>query len=93
MLMNKAFNKHSNKDRLYLLRTKGGKVIISIQDFCERMCVSTLGYVLQSSTVQGKTIKEHYMNKKEKNLMQQVENIVDLLELNVRFTFEGRIWL
>ena len=46
MTMNKAFNKHSDTGRLYLLRNRGGKGLICIQDFCERMCVSTLGYVL-----------------------------------------------
>ena len=53
MTMNKAFNKHSDTDRLYLPRNRGGKGLICIQDFCERMWVSTLGYVLQSKTIQG----------------------------------------
>ena len=66
MTMNKASGKYSDIGTLYLPRTKGGKGIISIQDFCERMCVSTFRYVLQSNTVQGKTKElQHYMNKKE----------------------------
>ena len=68
MTMNKAFNKHSDTDRLYLPRNRGGKGFICIQDFCERMCVSTLGYVPQSQTIQGRTIKEHYMHKNEGSL-------------------------
>ena len=83
MTMNKAFNKHSDTDILYLLRNRGGKGLICIQDFCERMCVSSLRYVLQSKTIQGRTIKEHYMNKKEGTLLQKAENIVNALELDV----------
>ena len=69
MAMNKAFNEHSDTDRLYLPRNRGGRGLICIQDFCERMCVSALGYVLQSKTIQGRTINEHYMNKKRRNLV------------------------
>ena len=69
MTMNKAFNKHSDTDRLCLPRNRGCKGLIRIQDFCERMCVFTLGYVLQSKTIQGRTIKEHYMNKKRRHLV------------------------
>ena len=67
MTLKKAFNKHSDTDRLYLPRNRGGKGLICIQDFCERLCVSTLGYVFQSKTIQGRTIKEHYMNKKRRH--------------------------
>ena len=42
MTMNKAFNKHSDIDRLYLPRNRGGKGLICIQDFCERTCVSII---------------------------------------------------
>ena len=83
MTMNKAFNNHSDTDRLYLPRNRIGKGLICIQDYCERMCVSTLGYVLQSKTIQGRTIKEHYMNKKEGTLLQKAENIVDALEFDL----------
>ena len=65
MTMNKVFNKHSDTETTYLPRNRGGKCLICIQDFCERMFVSTLGYVLQSKAIQGRTIKEHYMNKKK----------------------------
>ena len=88
--MNKAFNKHSDTDRLYLPRNRGGKGLICIQDFCDRMCVSTLGYVLQSKTIQRRTIKKHYM-KKEGTLLQKADNIVNVLELYVSFTTEGNI--
>ena len=91
MTMNKAFNKHSDTDRLYLPRTRGDKGLICIQDFCKRMCVSTLGYVLQSKTIQRQTIKERYMNKKEVTLLHKAENIVNALELDVLFTTEGNI--
>ena len=91
MTMNKAFNKHSDTDRLYLPRNGGGKGLICIQDFCERMFVSALRYVLQSKTIQGRTIKEHYMNKKESTLLQKAENIVNALELDALFTTEGNI--
>ena len=53
--------------------------------------MSILGYVLQSKTIQGRTIKEHYMNKKEGTLLQKAENIVNALELDVLFTTEGNI--
>ena len=91
MTMNKAFNKHSDIDRLYLPRNRGGRGLICIKDFCDRMCVSTLGYVLLSKTIQGRTIKEHYMNKKEGTLLQKAENIVNAFELDVLFTTEGNI--
>ena len=91
MTMYKAFNKHSDTDRLYLPRNRGGKGLICIQDFCERLCVATPGYVLQSRTIQGRTIKEHYMNKEEGTLLQKAENIVNPLELDVLFTTEGNI--
>ena len=55
------------------------------------MCVSILGYVLQSKTIQGRPIKEHYINKKEGTLLQKAENIVNALELDVLFTTEGNI--
>ena len=89
MTMNKTFNKHSDIDRLYLPRNRGGRGLICIKDFCDRMCVSTLGYVLHSKTIQGRTIKEHYMNKNEGTLLQKAENIVNALELDVLFTTEG----
>ena len=91
MTMNKAFNKHSDTDRLYVPKNRGGKGLICIQDFYERMCVSTLGYVLQSKTIQGRTIKEHYMNKIEGTLLQKAENIVNALKLDVSLTTEGNI--
>ena len=91
MTMNKAFNKRLDTDRLNLPRNRGGKGLICIQDFCDRMCVSTLGYVLQSKTIQGRTIKEHCMNKKEGTLLQKTENIVNALELDVSFTAESNI--
>ena len=53
--------------------------------------MSTLGNVLQSKTIQGRTIKEHYMNKKEGTLLQKAENIVNALKLDVLFTHEGNI--
>ena len=89
--MNKAFNKHSDTGRLYLPTNRRGKGLMCIQDVCERMCVSTPGYVLQYKTIQGRTIKEHYMNEKEDNLLQKAGNIVNALELNVLFTTEGNI--
>ena len=89
MTMNKAFNKHSDIDRLYLPRNRGGRGLRCIQDFCDRMCVSTPGYVLQSKSIQGRTIKEHYINKKEGTLLQKAENIVNALELDVLFLTEG----
>ena len=91
MTVNKAFNKHSDTDILYLPRNKGSKGLICIRGFCERMCVSTLGYVLQSKTIQGRTMKEDYMNKKEGTLLQKAENIVNSLELDVLSTTEGNI--
>ena len=91
MTMKKAFSKHSDTDRLYLPRNRGGKALICIQDFCERMCVSTLGYVLQSKTIQGRIIKEHYINKKEGTFLQKAENIVNALELDLLFTTEANI--
>ena len=54
------------------------------------MCI-TLGYVLQSKTIQRRTIEEHYMNKKESTLLQNAENIVNAFELDVLFTNEGNI--
>ena len=90
MTMNKAFNKHSDTDRRYLPRDRECKGLICIQDFYERMCVSTLGYVLQSKTIQRRTIKEHYMNKKG-TLLQKADNIVNALELDASFTTEGNI--
>ena len=68
-----------------------GRGLICIQDFCDGMCVSTLGYVLQSKTIKGRTIKEHYMNIKEGTLLQKAENIVNALKLDVVFTTEGNI--
>ena len=53
--------------------------------------MSTLAYVLQSKTIQGRTIKEHYMNTKEGILLQKADNIVNALELDVLFTTEGNI--
>ena len=39
MTMNKAFSKHSDTGRLYLPRNRGGRGLICIQGFCDRMCV------------------------------------------------------
>ena len=54
------------------------------------MCVHPR-YVLQSKTIQGRTIKEHYINKKEGTLLQKAENIVNAVELDVLFLTEGNI--
>ena len=91
MTMNKSFNKHSDTNRHYLPKNSGGRGLLCIQDFCERMCVSTLRYVLQSKTIQGRAIKEHYIDKKEGTLLQKAENIVNALKLDVSFTTEGNI--
>ena len=48
----------------------------------ECVCPDTLGYVLQSKTIQGRTVKEHQMNKKEGTLLQKAENIVNALEFH-----------
>ena len=39
MTVNKAFNKYSDTDRLYVPRNRGGKGWICIQELCERMCM------------------------------------------------------
>ena len=58
MTMNKGFNKHSDVDRLILQRKNGGRGLVCIKDFYDRMCVSTVGYMMKATTAQGKTIKE-----------------------------------
>ena len=82
MTMNKGFNKHSDVDRLILQRKNGGRGLVCIKDFYDRMCVSTVGYMMKATTAQGKTIKEHYMHKGERTLLQTSENIISELSLN-----------
>ena len=91
MSMNSTFYKHSDVDRLYMSREKGGKGMISSKDYWQRMCLSTLGYILRSRTVQGKAIKQYYMLKKEGALLQQGENSIDELYISLSITEEGKI--
>ena len=85
MTMNKGFSKHSDVDRLFLQRKNGGRGLVCIKDFYDRMCVSTVGYIMKATTVQGKTIKDHYMHKGEGTLLQTSENIISELSLNIEF--------
>ena len=85
MTMNEGFSKHSDVDRLFLQRKNGGRGLVCIKDFYDRMCVSTVGYIMKSTTVQGKTIKDHYMHKSEGTLLQTSENIISELCLNIEF--------
>ena len=86
MTMNKGFSKHSDVDRLFLQRKNGGRGLVCIKDFYDRMCVSTtVGYIMKATTAQGKTIKEHYMHKGEGTLLQTSKNIINELSLNVEF--------
>ena len=40
---------------------------------------------MKATTVQGKTIKDHYMHKGEGTLLQTSENIISELSLNIEF--------
>ena len=70
MSMSKGFNKHSDVDRIFLQRKLGGRGLICIKDFHDRMCISTVGYIMTAKTVQGKSIKDHLMHKREGTLLQ-----------------------
>ena len=50
MTMNEGFSKHSDVDRLFLQRKNGGKDLVCIKDFYERMSVSTVGYIMKAKT-------------------------------------------
>ena len=65
MTMNKGFNKHSSVDRLFLQWKNGGRCIVCLKDFYDRMCVSAVGYIMKATAAQGKTITKHYMHKGE----------------------------
>ena len=86
MTMNNAFYKHSDVDRLYISREKGGKGMININDNWQRMCLSTLEYILRSKTVQGIAMKYYFMQRKEGTLLQQGENIIDELDIALKIT-------
>ena len=73
MTMNKGFSKHSGADRLFLQKKNGGSALVCIKDFYDRMCVSTVGYIMKATTAQGKATKEHYMHKGEGTLLQTSE--------------------
>ena len=90
MLMNSTFPILC-LDRLYVSREKGGKGMLNIKDYLQRMCLSTLGYIRRSRTVQGKAIKQYHMQKKEGTLLQQVENYIDELDISLSITEEGKI--
>ena len=82
MTINKGFSKHSDVERLFLQK-KGG--LVCIKDFYDRMCVSTIGYIMKATTAHGKTIKEHYIHKGEGTLLQTSENVISELSLNIEF--------
>ena len=54
MTMNKGFSKHFDVDRLFLQRKNGGRGLVCIKDFYDRICVSTVGYIMKATTVQSK---------------------------------------
>ena len=85
MTMNMGFNKHSDVDRIILQRKCGGRGLICIKDFHERMYISKLGYIMTAKTVQVKAIKENLMHKREGTLLQPAEDIVSQLGLNIEF--------
>ena len=51
----------------YMFQEKGENGMINIKDYWQRMYLSTLGYILKSKTVQGRAIKNYYMQKKGRN--------------------------
>ena len=72
MTMNKGVSKHSDVDRLFLQGKNGGRGLVCIKDFYDRMCVSTVGYIMKPTTAQG-------------TLLQTSENIISELSLNIEF--------
>ena len=83
MTMNKGFGQHSDVKRKK--RKNGGRGLVCIKDFYDRMCVSTVGYISKVTTAQGKTMKEHYLHKGDRTLLQTSENIINELSLNIEF--------
>ena len=56
-----------------------------MKDFYDRMCVSTVGYIMKATTAQGKTMKGTNMHKGDRTLLQTSENIFSKLSLNIDF--------
>ena len=55
-----------------------------IKDFYDRMSLSTVGYIMRVTTVQGKLIKDHYMHKGEGTLPQISEDVISDLSLHIK---------
>ena len=64
MTMNKAFNKHSDIDRLYLPRNRGGRGLICIQDFCDLCACLTFCLLFTKRPILGLVlgVPEHKLN-------------------------------
>ena len=74
-ITSKGFNKHSDVDRIFLRRKYGGRGLTCIKDFHEKMCISTVGYIITAKNVQRKAIKEHLMHKRDSTLLKTAKDI------------------
>ena len=68
MTMNKAFNKHSDTDRLYLQRNRGSRGLICIQDFCDSINREYKVMALQQQEVGVKVTRKEIWKEQLENV-------------------------
>ena len=87
-----CMNLHSNTDRLYLNRKKGGKGLLNIHHMHNRTLCSLVTYIFNAKSVHAKLIKEFWISKSDGTLLKKAEDIIFNANINVSFTRTGTIY-
>ena len=87
-----CMNLHSNTDRLYLNRKKGGKGLLNIHHMHNRTLCSLVTYIFNAKSEHAKLIKEFWISKSDGTLLQKAEDIIFNANINVSFTRTGTIY-
>ena len=84
-----SLNKHSNCQRLYLKRKDGGRGLLNIHDTHNRTVASLVAYIFNARSEHAKLIKEFWINKKEGTQLKKVEDLMEELNAEIRFSEDG----
>ena len=89
---NGCHNIHGNCERLYMDRVDGGKGMLKIQDIHNRSLVSLVAYIFNANSEHAKLVRDHWIGKKEGSTLKVAEDIIEDLDLGIKFTDEGTVF-
>ena len=87
-----CMNLHSNTNRLYLSRKKGGKGLLNIHHMHNRTLCSLVTYIFNAKSEHAKLIKEFWISKSAGTLLKKAEEILFNANINISFTRAGTIY-